>query len=85
MLLQRLDDLDARNVLIRGPVTEIEEEIESPLDETFDLTDRSLLPLQRRHMPFRLGHEGTWIARPVVLGEGVRVEVLRREKTDSQW
>ena len=83
MLLQGLDDLDAGDVLIRGAIAEIEEEVEPLLDQSFDLADRSLLPLEGRDRPLGLGEKGTWIAWPIVLWERIGIEILRRQQADS--
>ena len=39
VFLERLNDLNAGNVLVGGTITEIKEEIEPFLDQPFDLTD----------------------------------------------
>ena len=84
MLFERFDNFDAWKILIGGPITEVEEQIEPLGDQSLHLSGGAGLVDQRRHMPVIVRKKGTRITGPVVLGEGVGVEVLCGEQADAQ-
>ncbi|MDQ6922693.1 MAG: hypothetical protein M3Z74_00865 [Pseudomonadota bacterium] len=82
MFFQRLHDLDARDTLVRGPIAEIEKEIEVLLDTSSDLFDRGRL-LEIFDLPVRVGKKRPWIARPVIGGKRVCEEILVGQEADA--
>jgi hypothetical protein len=74
--LKSLDHLDPWNRLIRSPVTQIEEEIKTLLDQFFHLYDAFLLAHESGDMPVRLGKKRPRIAGPVIIWKRNRVEIL---------
>ena len=80
-----LNHFDAGNVLVRGAIAEIEEEIEFiGLDQALDLGDRVHLADERLDVPLGVRIERTGITRPIILGKGIGIEILSGEQADAK-
>ncbi len=83
VLLEGLDHLDTRGILIRGSITEVEVQIEVLLDQLLHLRDRLVLSFQHRNMPLCFGNVGSRITGPVIGRKRISVEILGGQQADA--
>ena len=78
-----LNDFDARKVLVGRTVTKIEEKVVlAAVDKGLNLLHRVDLSRQSGHGPGRFWHEGTRVARPIVLRKRISIKILSGQQTN---
>jgi len=69
--------------LICCPVAQIEEQIETLLDQSFHMRDTLVFPDQSGHVPVSFRQKGTRIAGPIIVREWICVEILCGQQADT--
>ena len=79
-----LNDFDSRKVLIGRAIAKVKEEVVlAAVNQVLHLPDGVDLAGQGGHGPGGFGHEGTRIARPVVLGKRVCIQILGGQQANA--